>query len=130
MNLRFQVEVDRQPREAEVGFGTVEDAASLARWRFPGGARRNEAILDALEYARLACKRWRYYRRAGATVGSITELREAIRRNPRAEVAMILIVRATWRSRTRVLGFTYFRRSWCHHLVVDFLSAHPPRDCR
>ena len=38
---------------------------------------------------------------------------------------MICVARATWRSATPILGFAYFRRSWCHHLIVDFLSAHP-----
>ena len=38
---------------------------------------------------------------------------------------MILVAFPTWLSPTPILGFAYFRRSWCHHLIVDFLSAHP-----
>ena len=125
MTARFQVEVDGQPREAELRFGDDRDVRSLSRWRFQKRTKENQAILDALEYARLASKRWRYYRRSGATVTSFAELREAIRRDPKSELAMILMARATWRARTPILGFAYFRRTWCHHLVVDFLSAHP-----
>lgn len=125
MNVRFQIEVDGQRREAELRFGTDRDARSLTHWRFPAELGGNESIPDALEYARLASKRWRYYRRTGATVASLAELRECIRRNPKAEVAMIFVACATWPSPTPILGFAYFRRSWCHHLVVDFLSAHP-----
>lgn len=97
----------------------------LTRWRFPIGHGENEAIPDALEYARLASKRWRYYRQTGATVASLAELSGCIRRDPKAEVAMILVAGATWRTATPILGFAYFRRSWSHHLIVDFLSAHP-----
>jgi len=125
MQDRFPIEVDGLVRETEIGFGTDRDVRSLARWRFPRRFGEGEPILDALEYARLASKRWRYYRRAGATVASLDELRGVIRQNPKAEVAMILIAHATWPSATPVLGFAYFRRSWCHHLIVDFLSAHP-----
>lgn len=125
MNPRFQIEVDGQPREAELRFGTDADARLLTRWRFPIGHGENEAIPDALEYARLASKRWRYYRQTGATVASLAELSGCIRRDPKAEVAMILVAGATWRTATPILGFAYFRRSWSHHLIVDFLSAHP-----
>ena len=124
MNI-FQVEVDGRPRDAELRFGTERDAESLARWRFPKDVVGTEATLDALEYARLASKRWRYYRITGATVASLAELRDKVQHNPKAEVAMIFVARPTWRSPTPLLGFAYFRRTWCHHLVVDFLSAHP-----
>lgn len=59
MNARFQIEVDDQRREAELRFGTDRDARSLTHWRFPTELDGNEAIPDALEYARLASKRWR-----------------------------------------------------------------------
>ncbi|MEW6302584.1 MAG: hypothetical protein AB1705_03880 [Verrucomicrobiota bacterium] len=125
MKGRFQIQVDGEPREIEIRFGTSRDALSLAHWRFPREQAGNEAIPDALEYARLASKRWRYYSRTGATVASLAKLREAIRRNPKAEVAMIFVACATWSSPTPILGFAYFRRSWSHHLIVDFLSTHP-----
>jgi len=125
MNVRFQIEVDGQPREADLRFGTDHDVRLLTHWRFPTELGESEAIPDALEYARLASKRWRYYRRTGATVASLAELRECILRNPKSEVAMIFVACATWPSSTPILGFAYFRRSWSHHLIVDFLSAHP-----
>jgi hypothetical protein len=125
VNFRFQIEVDSEPRQALVRFGTERDARSLARWRFPAVRAGDDSIADALEYARLAAKRWRHYRRAHATVSSLAALSDATRRNPKAEVAMMFVACATWPSPTPVLGFAYFRRSWCHHLVLDFLSVHP-----
>ena len=125
MNVRFQIEVDGRPREVELGVGTEVDVRTLTRWRFSRVSAGNQAVLDALEYARLASKRWRYYQRAGATSTSLKQLRAGIGRNPKAEIAMIIVARATWPSTTPILGFAYFRRTWCHHIVVDFLSAHP-----
>jgi hypothetical protein len=125
LNVRFPIEVDGQPREAELRFGTDRDARSLTRWRFRKNPAVSGPIQDALEFARLAAKRWRYYRRASATVSSLDELRESIRHDPKSETAMTFVAHATWTSPTPILGFTYFRRSWCHHLIVDFLSSHP-----
>ena len=67
MNNRCQIEVDGQVREAELRFGTDRDARALTRWRFPTQPASHDAIPDALEYARLASKRWRYYQRTSAT---------------------------------------------------------------
>src|SRR5207302_2029131 len=125
MNAEFQIEVDGQLRGAEVRFGNERDVRALTRWRFPTDLAVNEPIADALEYGRLAAKRWRYYRRADATVTSVRELRAHLGRDPKAELAMMLVVRPRWRSPIPILGFAYFRRTWCHHFVVDFLAAHP-----
>jgi hypothetical protein len=125
LNVRFQIEVDGQPREAELKFGTDQHARLLNNWRFPARQNKSQAIPDALEYARLASKRWRYYRRTNTTAASLGELRRCIKKNPQAELAMIFVACATWPTPTPILGFAYFRRSWSHHLIVDFLSAHP-----
>ena len=122
---RFPIEVNGEPREAELIFGTARHAASLARWRPAAGGVTSSPIRDALEFARLASKRWRYYGRERATAASFDELRAMIRRDAKAEVTMILLARATWKSATPILGFAYVRRSWCNHLIVDFLSVHP-----
>ena len=124
MNSRFQVEVNGKARLAEVGFATFVDTRSLVRWRWTGEGR-NVAVLDAIEYARLACKRWRYYEAANSTVSSLRELQSAVGSDAKVEVAMILVARALWPSQTSLLGFAYCRRTWCHHIVIDFLSVHP-----
>jgi len=49
----------------------------------------------------------------------------AIQRNPRAEVAFMLIARATWQPDPKLLGLAYCRRSWCDRLIVDFVAVHP-----
>jgi len=123
--MRFSIEVDGQSREAEITFGDRDDIRCLNRWRFPKDSQGNESIRDALEFARLASKRWRYYHQTEAAVTSLADLRAAIRRDAHTEIAMVLVARATWPSATPILGFAYFRRSWCHHFIVDFLSAHP-----
>jgi hypothetical protein len=125
MNAVFQIEVDGQLREVDVAFGSESDVRALTHWRFPPEVAPNEPLADALEYGRLAAKRWRHYRRAGTTVTSVPELRDRLRRDPKAELAMMFVARPQWRSSTGILGFAYFRRTWCHHLVVDFLAVHP-----
>ena len=38
---------------------------------------------------------------------------------------MMLLARPRWRAATPVFGFCFARRSWCHHLIVDYLGVHP-----
>src|SRR5215210_1403109 len=80
---------------------------------------------DAGEFAALAAKRWFYYSREGATVASLNELRTAIRRKGRAELAFLLVAYADWAKPYKFLALAYCRRTWCHHLVLDFLAVRP-----
>src|SRR2546422_697664 len=124
MNSRFPVEVNGRWREVEFQFASPKQASLLTRWRRPPIVS-TEPARDAIEYPRLASKRWRYYQRAGAAAESLADLRQKVHRNIQAEIAMIFVAVPTWRSPTPVLGFAYLRRSWCNHFIVDFLSVHP-----
>jgi hypothetical protein len=80
---------------------------------------------DVAEFAALAAKRWFYYTREGATVASLGDLRAAISRNDRTELAFLVVVSAEWAKRYKFLALAYCRRTWCHHLVLDFLAVRP-----
>ncbi len=82
-------------------------------------------VEDAGEFAALAAKRWYYYTREGATVASLEDLRAAVKRNDRAELAFLMVASATWAQRYKFLALAYCRRTWCHHLVLDFLAVRP-----
>ncbi len=125
MNSTFNADVDGQPRQVQLRFGDENDLAELRRWRSPAKLRANPHVRDALEYARLASKRWAYYYRNGETATSLEELRLAIQTRPRAEIAFMLMARASWQPDPMLLGLAYCRRSWCHRLIVDFVAVHP-----
>ena len=125
MNLDFDADVDGQPQPVQMRFGDENDLVELRRWRSSLRLRANPHVRDALEYARLASKRWAYYHRNGDAVTGLPELRSAIQSHPRTEIAFMLIVRASWHPDSRLLGLAYCRRSWCHRLIVDFVAVHP-----
>ena len=125
MKLTFEADVDGQPKPVQMRFGKESDLVELRRWRSPARFRVNPHVRDALEYAKLASKRWAYYHRNGETAVALSQLRTAIRRNPRAEVAFMLIARASWHPGTDLVGLAYCRRTWCHRLIVDFVAVHP-----
>ena len=123
--MQFPVTVAREARIAECGFASETDVRALSRWvrqTHPGDAM---PVLDTAEYAGLAADKWGFYRDAGRLANSLAELRAAIKRDPMAEVAALLIVRAEWHRPAPQLGFCLFRRSWSHNLLVDFLGIHP-----
>jgi hypothetical protein len=82
-------------------------------------------VQDALEYRSLAGKRWRSYSESRRTVSSLRSLKSAIGRQSDCEAVFILIAHARWHSPSPILGFCFCRRTWCHHIVLDFAAAHP-----
>ena len=85
----------------------------------------SQAVRDAVEFTRLAAKRWRYYSGAGEAAESLSGLRQALTRNQHGEVAFILIASLRQTNCAQPLGLAYCRRTWCHHLALDFLALHP-----
>lgn len=129
MNTRFPVKVDGEWREAEINFASEREVKRLAYWRIPRHLPEDPAvaqkIFDAVEFARIASNRWRYYHRQQLTVKNLTELERIIREHPNAEIAMVLIARPAWRSPIPTLGIAYLRRTWCNHLFLEFFATHP-----
>jgi hypothetical protein len=117
--LVFHVEAAGEFRPVKLTFAAEPEVRRVRAWR-----KMNPAT-DAGEFAALAAKRWFYYTRQGATVASLDQLRAAIRRNDHAELAFLMVASATWAKRYKFLALAYCRRTWCHHLVLDFLAVRP-----
>jgi len=117
--LVFHVEAAGEFRPLELAFATESEVRRVRVWR------QMIPATDAGEFAALAAKRWFYYTREGATVASLEQLRAAIRRNERAELAFLMVASAQWAKRYKFLALAYCRRTWCHHLALDFLSVRP-----
>ena len=115
----FHVEAGGEFRPVEITFANETEVRRVRGWRKLPGAT------DAGEFATLAAKRWFYYSREGASVASLAELRAAIRRNDRAELAFLLVASAAWAKPDQFLALAFCRRTWCHHLVLDFLAVRP-----
>jgi hypothetical protein len=123
--VNFEVQVDGEPKHVEVMFGDQRDIAQIRRWRSPLGSSENPHVRDALEFSRLAAKRWRYYFRTNAAARSLAELEDSIHHHGRKEIGFMVLARATWPMRQSVLGLCHCRRTWCNHLAVDFAAVHP-----
>jgi hypothetical protein len=115
----FHVEAAGEFRPVEFTFASESEVRRVRSWR------KMTSATDAGEFAALAAKRWFYYTREGATVESLDELRAAIKRNERAELAFLMVASAEWAKRYKFLALAYCRRTWCHHLVLDFLAVRP-----
>jgi hypothetical protein len=115
----FHVEAAGKFCPAELRFANESEVRRVRGWR------KTTPTTDAGEFAALAAKRWFYYTREGAAVASLAGLRAAIRRNDRAEIAFLLVASAEWAKRQKFLALAYCRRTWCHHLVLDFLAVRP-----
>ena len=123
--MRFQVLVESEPRSVELTIGGEKDLARVNRWRAPASVAARPGVRDTMEFANLASKRWRYYRRSIATATSLHDFKSVVVRAPQVEVSLLLLVRADWYARSRILGLAQCRRTYCHHLILEFLSVHP-----
>jgi hypothetical protein len=115
----FHVQAAGEFCPVELTFASEAEVRRVRAWR------KMTPATDAGEFAALAAKRWFYYTREGATVAGLDELRAAIARNERAELAFLMVASAEWAKRYKFLALAYCRRTWCHHLVLDFLAVRP-----
>lgn len=123
--MRFQVLVGGRPRGVELLFGDARHLRAISHWRTPAAVRAHAAVRDTIEFARLASKRHRHYLRSIPTAASVDEFRAIIHQQSQAEVGMLLLVQSSWFERSPILGLAQCRRTYCHHLVLEFLSVHP-----
>ena len=61
--MHFRVLEGKASRPVELMFGRESDLPLLREWRLPPKLRGHEPARDAVDFARLATKRWRYYER-------------------------------------------------------------------
>lgn len=124
-NFSFHIKVNGKPGMAKLRFATKTELRAYHRSLSSSSNAALQTVKDAVEFTRLAAKRWRYYSEAGEAVESLAELRKALAGNKRCEVAFILIGTTSVRGSEIPIGLAYCRRTWCHHLALDFLALHP-----
>lgn len=112
-------------RPLHIGFGSPKDAAILKAWRVSDKHSNPIAAKDAVEFAQLGGKRWRYYARRGEVAKSLDDLIARTQKIMTNEVGFLLVAKPDWNAPTKMLAMAWCRRTWCHHLVLDFLACHP-----
>ncbi|MEW6304012.1 MAG: hypothetical protein AB1705_11105 [Verrucomicrobiota bacterium] len=123
--LRFQLQVGGQIQNAELRFATQTELRRYHRSLTTSARDPDQIVRDAVEFTRLAAKRWRYYENAGEAAETVAQLQRAIHSDARCEIAFIMIATTKLEGRRAPVGLAYCRRTWCHHLALDFLALHP-----
>ena len=125
MIAQLSIQSPEGPFLIHLEFAKAGDDSGLKNWKKPPRHSRPDLARDAIELARLAGKRWRYYLRRNEAATSLEDLLMKVGENPRSEVGFILQARAADESNGPSLGVAWCRRTWCNHLVLDFLTVHP-----
>jgi hypothetical protein len=125
--ITFAVSHNDEPRNVTLDFGDNRDVMSATRWRVPRELEDDESMqaraADAREYALLAAKRWKHYRDTKTAAFSLDQLQQLIAASDEGEFCFYLKVTADWFPAS--LGGAMVRRTWCNHLMIDFLFVHP-----
>jgi len=77
--MRFTVSFEGQRRFVNLVFGTSMDMRGLMRWRTSAATRSDPQVRDAMEFRKLATKRWRYYLKGNEAATSLAGLKQATR---------------------------------------------------
>lgn len=127
MPARFSVIKDGKLAQAVLSFARDKDVMTAKSWRISQKLKKNPVLMnramESRELSRLAAKRWRHYRESDTFAQDFKELRRMIARDPHGEFCFHLKVTAAWMPGT--LAGAMVRRTWCHHLMIDFLFVHP-----
>lgn len=121
----FQLKAEDWPLNATLRFATDGEIQRYHRSLSTFAGESSPAIREAVEFTRLAAKRWRYYSRSGEAVESFADLQREIRRDSKSEIAFIMLATIRRNKIALPVGLAYCRRTWCHHLALDFLAVHP-----
>ena len=123
--MKFRVRDEGIQRIVEFRFANQSDLDILRLWAPNKKQANNEFVRDALEYSAHASQRWPVYQRLGRTVVSCEELQEISKRDKFSEIVFLLVSEARWHKPSPILGFCFCRRTWCHHVILDFAACHP-----
>lgn len=124
---RFGLEAQDGLLEVTLDFAARPDILLAERWTVSPAISAPELCqraLDAVEFAQLAAKRWRTYERDGAWADSLNSFTRMLEADPEGEFCFFLALK-TRDAVPNLLGKIMIRRTWCHHLFVDFLYTHP-----
>jgi hypothetical protein len=123
--FQFQIIVEGSPQKATIRFASKRELRRYHRSLSPFTRESSTSIREAVEFTRLAAKRWRYYSRTDEAAEGLAGLQREIRRDAKCEVAFIMVATTRQGRRDLPIGLAYCRRTWCHHLALDFLALHP-----
>ena len=124
-NFTFQIKVNGKAQTANLQFASKQELRRYHRSLSSTVPQCSQAVRDAVEFTRLAAKRWRYYSGAGEAAECLSELRQASVQHKHSEVAFILVATTRRESREPPVGLAYCRRTWGHHPALDFPALHP-----
>ncbi|HRH96941.1 MAG TPA: hypothetical protein PLB55_13450 [Prosthecobacter sp.] len=125
MIAQLTIQTPTGPQQVRLEFARMGDDAEMKKWKAPRKHSRPDMAADSIELARLAGKRWRYYLKRNEAATSMDELLVKTGANPKSEIGFIIIAKAIGESVSSTLGVAWCRRTWCNHLVLDFLTVHP-----
>lgn len=125
MIATLNIQTPSGPQPVRLEFARVGDDSEMKQWKAPRKHSRPELAKEPIDLAKLAGKRWRYYLRRNEAATSMAELLQKVGTNSKCEVGFIIIAKAIGAAVSSTLGVAWCRRTWCNHLVLDFLTVHP-----
>src|SRR5437762_2494382 len=110
VRMNLPLIINQELKEAEVEYVARPDFRFLDEWRRDLGKDTHPVRVDAVNFASLACKRYKSHAPIESYTTADEDIRDYVRDNPRAEVATFALMRCRWLSDSDVVGLAHFRR--------------------
>jgi len=124
--MNLPVKLNKQRQIASIVFAEGHDFSFLEKWKKQLDKDTLPARVDSVAFAHLAHSRYLSHSHEGTPyVTGTEEFKAYINDNPKKEVGCLVLLTCNWFPDSDVLGLCHFRRSWCNHIVLDYLRAHP-----
>ncbi len=123
--MNLPVKLNKKRQIARIAFAEGHDFSFLEKWKKQLGNDTHPFRVDSVAFASLAHSRYTSHSGTTPYVVGTGEFKTYINDNPRREVGCLVLLTCDWFPDSDVLGVCHFRRSWCNHIVLDYLCAHP-----
>jgi len=123
--MKRHLMINGEYKEAEIEYVTKPHFGFLDDWRHSLGNDTHPIRVDAVNFATLACKRYKAHAPVEDYASQQEDVADYIRNNPYSEVGNFVLMRCRWFPESDIVGLAHFRRTWCNNLILDYLASHP-----
>jgi hypothetical protein len=123
--MNLPVKLNKKRQIAKIVFAEARDFSFLKKWKDQLGNNAHPYRVDSVAFAHLAHSRYTSHSATTPYVCASDEFKTYINDNPKREIGCLVLLTCDWFPDSDVLGLCHFRRTWCNHIVLDYLCAHP-----
>src|ERR1019366_609005 len=107
--MKRPIIIEGNLRDAQIEYVTRAEFQFLEQWRRSLGNDTHPVRVDAVNFASLACKRYRAHAPVEHYAARPEDVGDYVKDNPYSEVATFVLMRCRWFAESDIVGLAHFR---------------------